>query len=68
MNDGAGTAVDYVHELERVVNRIRKIQRDISASNQPPSMMELEELKSLGREYGRIIDRLANPPGGTAHV
>jgi hypothetical protein len=68
MSGSPDSVLDYLHELERIVKRIQQIQRDIKASRQPPSMMELEELKSLGREYGRIIDRLANPPGDTAHV
>jgi hypothetical protein len=55
-------------DLERVIARMQKIQRDIKASRQPPSMMELEELKSLGREYARIVERLANPPEDTTFV
>jgi hypothetical protein len=55
-------------DLERVIARMQKIQRAIRASRQPPSMMELEELKSLGREYARIVERLANPPEDTTFV
>ncbi|HUT42356.1 MAG TPA: hypothetical protein VM011_13570 [Gammaproteobacteria bacterium] len=50
-------------ELERIIKRMQKIQRAIKASRQPASMLELEELKALGRAYARIIDRLANEPG-----
>ncbi len=57
-NDGSPA-----QELERVIKRMQKIQRAISAARQPASMLELEELKALGREYARIIDRLANNPG-----
>ncbi|MGB5260256.1 MAG: hypothetical protein WBO34_07000 [Gammaproteobacteria bacterium] len=53
-------------DLERVVSRMKQIQRDISRSSQPASIMQLEELKELGREYARIIDRLGNLPGGSA--
>ncbi len=31
-------------ELDRVITRMQRIQRNISASRQPPSMLELEEL------------------------
>lgn len=55
-------------ELERIITRMQTIQRAIAASRQPASMLELEELKSLGREYARIIDRLANPSGGSTHA
>jgi hypothetical protein len=44
---------------------MQEIQRAIQASHQPASMLELEELKALGREYARIIDRLANDPRGS---
>lgn len=55
-------------ELERIIKRMQKIQRAIKASRQPASMLELEELKELGRRYARIVDRLANDPGGTGFV
>lgn len=56
-------AGDTEQELERVIERMQQIQRAIKASRQPPSMLELEQLKQLGRDYARLIDRLANPPG-----
>ena len=52
-------------DLERVVSRMKQIQRDISRSGHPASVMQIEELKALGNEYARIIDRLGNLPGGT---
>jgi hypothetical protein len=55
-------------ELERIITRMQKIQRAISSSRQPASMLELEELKSLGREYARIVDRLAGSSGDTLHA
>jgi len=48
-------------ELEHIITRMQRIQRAIKASRQPPSMLELEELKKLGRQYARLIDALANP-------
>ena len=52
-------------DLERVVSRMKQIQRDISRSGHPASVMQIEELKALGNEYARIIDRLSDLPGGT---
>lgn len=61
-NSGTGAAA-YAQELERIIGRMQKIQRAIKASRQPASMLELEELKSLGREYARVIERMTKPPG-----
>ena len=52
-------------DLERVVSRMKQIQRDISRSGHPASVMQIEELKALGNEYARIIDRLGGLPGDT---
>lgn len=62
------TAGHAQQDLERVIARMQKIQRAIKASREPPSMMELEELKTLGREYARIIERMANPPEESTFV
>ncbi len=59
---------EYAQELERIIQRMQKIQRTIKASHQPASMLELEELKLLGREYARIIEHMTNPPADTALV
>ena len=53
-------------DLERVVSRMKQIQRDISRSGHPASIMQSEELKKLGTEYARIIDRLSDLPAGPA--
>jgi hypothetical protein len=63
MSDSGTAATVCAQELERIVGRMQKIQRAIKASRQPPSMLELEELKSLGREYARVIERMGKPPG-----
>ena len=47
--------------LEAIIGRMQKIQRAIRASGQPASMRELMVLQDLGREYARIVERLANP-------
>lgn len=54
--------------LEQVILRMQNIQKNIKASAQPPSMLELSELKELGNEYARIVDFLANRPGETGLV
>jgi hypothetical protein len=51
--------------LGKIIRRMKKIQKAIKASGQPPSMLELSELKELGNEYARIVDFLANHPGET---
>lgn len=56
---------DLQARLEVVIGRMQKIQRAIRASGQPASMRELTELQDLGREYGRIVERLANPDTDT---
>ena len=55
-------------QLERVITRMQKIQRAIKSSGQPASMFELQELKDLGREYARLVDDMANNPGGSSHA
>jgi hypothetical protein len=62
MNDSEYKTETPVEELERIVARMQHIQRELHASRQPASMLELEELKELGRAYARIIDRLADDP------
>jgi hypothetical protein len=62
MKDLEPTSATPVEELERIVARMQKIQRNLRASRQPASMLELEELKELGRAYARIVDRLADGP------
>ena len=56
---------DDQQRLEAVIKRMHKIQRAIKASRQPASMLELMELKDLGNEYARIVERLANDCGAT---
>jgi hypothetical protein len=64
-NDCEPVTVTNAQALERIIARMQEIQRAIKASRQPASMLELEELKELGREYARIVDRLANDSGDT---
>ena len=48
--------------LERIILRMQDIQKAIKASRQPPSMLELGELKELGNEYARIVEDLGYFP------
>jgi hypothetical protein len=45
-------------ELERVIARMQKIQREIRASGQPVSVLEIGRLMELGREYAELTARL----------
>ncbi len=45
--------------LNDTISRMKEINRKIAAEGQPPTARELDELKSLGEEYARIVDRLA---------
>ncbi len=51
--------------LEQIIERMQTIQRAIKASGQPPSMLELGELKELGNEYARTVDKLGHFPDAT---
>ena len=51
--------------LEQIIERMQTIQKAIKASGQPPSMLELGELKELGNEYARTVDKLGHFPAGT---
>jgi len=50
---------DEHERLDAIIRRMQNIQRAIKASRQPASMLELDELKSLGNEYARTVARLA---------
>jgi hypothetical protein len=54
-------------ELERVIARMQKIQRDIRASRQPASMFEIARLKDLGHEYAALTARLEVVVGSVRH-
>ena len=56
---------DIQHRLEKIILRMQKIQGAIRASGQPPSMLELGELRELGNEYARLVDELGRFPEGT---
>jgi hypothetical protein len=45
------TMTDSQAELERVIGRMKEIQRAIAADGQPMSTLELDELEALGRRY-----------------
>ncbi|MGB5715469.1 MAG: hypothetical protein WBN81_00050 [Gammaproteobacteria bacterium] len=60
---GAGM-YEAQEKLEQIIARMQAIQRAIKFSGQPASLFELQELKDLGREYARVIDDLAELPGG----
>jgi len=57
MSDGGPDAVN--RELQRIVTQMQRLQRQIAADQQPPSMHELDSLKRLGQQYGELVERLA---------
>jgi hypothetical protein len=58
MNRQPDNDAELVSRLEEIVNRMQVIQRAIKSLGAPPSMLEIGELKELGREYAEIVDRL----------
>jgi hypothetical protein len=47
--------------LERLVERMQKIQRQIAATGEPASRFEIEMLQELGREYAVLVAQLRTP-------
>lgn len=62
LNKNLLTAAELQERLEEIIRRMQKIQRAIRASRQPVSRLELMELRDLGGEYARIIEKLAELP------
>ncbi len=58
MNNRSDDDIKLLSRLDRIVKRMQDIQRAIKSSGSPPSLLEIGELKELGREYGDIIERL----------
>jgi hypothetical protein len=50
--------IKLLSRLDQIVNRMQDIQRAIKSVGAPPSLLEIGELKQLGREYAAILDRL----------
>ena len=42
-------------ELDAVIGRMRSIQREIAATGQPASVLEIDTLSALGRRYAEIV-------------
>jgi hypothetical protein len=58
LNNRSDGDIKLLSQLDRIVKRMQDIQRVIKSSGSPPSLLEIGELKELGREYGDIIERL----------
>jgi hypothetical protein len=58
LNNRSDGDIKLLSRLDRIVKRMQDIQRVIKSSGSPPSLLEIGELKELGREYGDIIERL----------
>ena len=58
MNNRPDDDIKLFSRLDRIVNRMQDIQRAIKSAGAPPSLLEIGELKELGREYSDIMERL----------
>jgi hypothetical protein len=69
MNDTRFPDKTPLAQLERLIVRMQKIQRDLHASGQPASLFEIGRLKDLGHEYAEITARLEadGRPGNITH-
>lgn len=47
-------------QIDAVISQLKRIQRAIGGSRQPASMLELEELKILGRHYASLAEQLTH--------
>lgn len=45
--------------LDTIVFKMKKVSANISADGQPATTRELDQLTSLGTEYGEIVSQLA---------
>lgn len=45
-------------ELKKTIKKMKRIQRAISSSDQPPSMHEIDALIKLGKRYAVIVGEL----------
>ncbi len=46
-------------ELKRIIKKMRRIQKNIAADDQPVAMHEVDALTDLGQRYGKVIEQLA---------
>lgn len=46
------------NELKAIIRKMKKIQKAISADDQPVSRHELEALRKLGQRYADVIGQL----------
>jgi hypothetical protein len=44
--------------LEKIIQRMKKVQRDIASDKQPVSPIQVAELERLGSEYADIVTLL----------
>jgi len=47
-------------ELKKVIRKMKKVQKNISADGQPVSAHELEALRKLGQRYIEIIKSMGS--------
>ena len=45
-------------ELKIIIKKMRRIQRNIAADEQPVAMHEIDALSDLGRQYAKVLSAL----------
>ncbi|MEZ5476152.1 MAG: hypothetical protein R3E95_01210 [Thiolinea sp.] len=50
--------------LDKVIEKMQKIQAKIAASEEPASMHELDTLTRLGKEYSETVEQIAQLQSG----
>ena len=46
-------------KLDKVIEKMQKIQKKIAGSEEPASMHELDSLTKLGQEYSETVEQIA---------
>lgn len=54
----ASNAQQIWAQINLVLARIKKLQGDIAATDEPASQLEIAELKELGKEYAALVQQL----------
>lgn len=52
-------AAELELRISEIIGQLQKIQRAIHSTRQPASRLELETLRELGEEYGKLVEKLS---------
>lgn len=45
-------------ELKKIIKKMRRIQKNIAADEQPVAIYEIDALTDLGRQYAQVLNAL----------